>query len=146
VKRVLVVHGPNLNMLGQREPKVYGTTTLSDIDARLRATASEHGVYLESFQSNSEGEIITKIQEARGLFDWLLINPAGLTHSSICLRDAIVASEIRGIEVHITNVYRRESFRHHSTIADVVVARVMGFGDRSYDLALRAALEGWAAP
>jgi 3-dehydroquinate dehydratase-2 len=146
VKRILVVHGPNLNMLGTRQPEIYGTTTLADIDARLRATASDNGVYLEAFQSNSEGEIIAKIQEARGLFNWILLNPAGLTHTSVAVRDALLASEVPALEVHLSNVYRREPFRHASTIADVVVGRVMGFGHRSYDVALHAVLEGWCSP
>lgn len=144
MKRVLVIHGPNLNMLGLREPGIYGTVKLADIDNRLKATASEAGVYLETFQSNSEGEIITRIQEARGIYDCLIVNPGALTHTSIGIRDALLAAEVPSIEVHITNVYRREPFRHASMIADVVLGRILGFGDRSYDLALRAALEGWA--
>jgi 3-dehydroquinate dehydratase-2 len=143
VTRILVLHGPNLNLLGTREPHVYGKVTLSEIDNRMREQASERGVYLEAFQSNHEGELVTKIQEARGVFDWILVNPGGLTHTSVVLRDALLAAEVPSIEVHLSNPYAREAFRHKSMIADVVVGRIMGFGDRSYDLALRAVLEGW---
>jgi 3-dehydroquinate dehydratase-2 len=143
VTRILVLHGPNLNLLGTREPHVYGKVTLSEIDNRMREQASERGVYLEAFQSNHEGELVTKIQEARGVFDWILVNPGGLTHTSVVLRDALLAAEVPSIEVHLSNPYAREPFRHKSMIADVVVGRIMGFGDRSYDLALRAVLEGW---
>jgi 3-dehydroquinate dehydratase-2 len=146
LKRILVIHGPNLNMLGSREPEVYGRTTLAEIDARLAATARARGATLESYQSNSEGDLVTRIQQARGAYDWILLNPAGFTHTSVAIRDAVVAAGVRAIEVHLTNVHKREAFRHDSRVADVVVGRVMGFGDHSYDLALAAALEDWAAP
>ena len=146
MKRILVVHGPNLNLLGTREPETYGRVTLEEIDTRLRRTASEGGVYLETFQSNSEGDLVTKIQGAGGVFDWVILNLGALSHTSIAIRDALAGSRVRGIEVHLTNPHRREAFRHNSTIADLVVGRIMGFGDHSYDLALRVALEDWAAP
>jgi 3-dehydroquinate dehydratase-2 len=136
--RVLVVHGPNLNLLGEREPEVYGRTTLADIDRELKQLGAELGVKVETFQSNSEGDIITRIQEARRKVDALLINPAGYTHTSVAIRDAILALDVPAIEVHLSNVYRREPMRHRSTIADVAVARIMGFGAPGYALALRA--------
>jgi 3-dehydroquinate dehydratase-2 len=136
--RVLVVPGPNLNLLGEREPNVYGRTRLADIDRELKQLGAELGIKVKTFQSNSEGEIITRIQEARGKIDALLINPAGYTHTSVAIRDAIIALEAPAVEVHLSNVYRREPMRHHSTIADVAVARIMGFGAPGYALALRA--------
>ena len=135
--RVLVVHGPNLNLLGEREPEVYGRTRLADIDRELKQLGGELGVKVETFQSNSEGDIVTRIQKARGKVDALLINPAGYTHTSVAIRDAILALEAPTVEVHLSNVYRREPMRHHSTIADVAVARIMGFGAPGYALALR---------
>jgi 3-dehydroquinate dehydratase-2 len=136
--RVLVVHGPNLNLLGEREPEVYGRTRLEDIDRELKELGDKLGIKVKTFQSNSEGDIITRIQEARGKIDALLINPAGYTHTSVAIRDAILALEAPTVEVHLSNVYRREPMRHHSTIADVAVARIMGFGAPGYALALRA--------
>ena len=136
--RLLVVHGPNLNLLGEREPEVYGRTRLSDIDRELKQLGDELGIKVKTFQSNSEGDIVTRIQEARGKVDALLINPAGYTHTSVAIRDAILALEAPAIEVHLSNVHRREPFRHHSTIADIAVARIMGFGAPGYGLALRA--------
>jgi 3-dehydroquinate dehydratase-2 len=137
--RVLVIHGPNLNMLGEREPEIYGRTTLREIDDRLRELADELSVELETFQSNSEGEIVDRIQLARTKIDVLLINPAAYTHSSIAIRDAVAALDVPVIEVHLSNVYRREPFRHNSTLADIAHGRIMGFGAESYMLALRAA-------
>jgi len=139
--RILVVHGPNLNMLGQREPEIYGKETLAEIDARLGATATSRGAALETFQSNSEGELVTRIQGARGCYDWLILNPAAYTHTSVAIRDAVVFSEVPAIEVHLSNVHKREPFRHGSHLADVVVGRIMGFGPKSYDLALAFALD-----
>jgi 3-dehydroquinate dehydratase-2 len=136
--RVLVIHGPNLNLLGEREPEVYGRTRLADIDRELKQLGAEIGIKVKTFQSNSEGAIITRIQEGRGKIDALLINPAGYTHTSVAIRDAILALEAPAIEVHLSNVYRREPMRHRSTIADVAVARIMGFGAPGYALALRA--------
>jgi 3-dehydroquinate dehydratase II len=136
---VLVIHGPNLNLLGEREPGIYGRVRLGEIDRRLREVGKELGMTVETFQSNSEGAIIDRIQEARGQIDVLLINPGGYTHTSIAIRDAILALAVPVIEVHLSNVYRREPMRRHSTIADIVDGRIMGFGAESYLLALRAA-------
>ena len=135
---VLVVHGPNLNLLGEREPEVYGRTRLADIDRELKQLGDELEIKVTTYQSNSEGDIVTRIQQARGKVDALLINPAGYTHTSVAIRDAILALEAPAVEVHLSNVYRREPMRHHSTIADVAVARIMGFGAPGYALALRA--------
>jgi 3-dehydroquinate dehydratase-2 len=136
---VLVIHGPNLNLLGEREPEVYGHTTLADIDKELKNLGRELEMKVETFQSNSEGAIVDRIQNARGKCDVLLINPGAYTHTSVAIRDAISAVNIPVIEVHLSNVYRREPFRHHSTIADIAHGRIMGFGAESYSLALRAA-------
>jgi len=139
VPTVLVINGPNLNLLGTREPEIYGHTTLEDINRELIALGTELAIRVESFQSNSEGALVDRIQQARGNIDLIIINPAAYTHTSIAIRDALSAIEVPVIEVHLSNVYRRESFRHHSTIADVVEARLMGFGAEGYLLALRAA-------
>jgi 3-dehydroquinate dehydratase II len=136
---VLVVHGPNLNLLGEREPSVYGSMTLRQIDGQLQELAGELGVAIEIFQSNSEGEIVDRIQAARGRIDVLIINPAAYTHTSVAIRDVILAIGVKCIEVHLSNVHKREPFRHHSTIADVAVGRIMGFGGDGYLIALRAA-------
>jgi 3-dehydroquinate dehydratase-2 len=136
---VLVVHGPNLNLLGEREPEVYGRTRLADIDKALEQLGRELQMKVETFQSNSEGGIVDRIQNARGKCDVLLLNPGAYTHTSVAIRDAIGAVNIPVIEVHLSNVYRREPFRHHSTIADIAHGRIMGFGAESYSLALRAA-------
>jgi 3-dehydroquinate dehydratase II len=136
---VLVVHGPNLNLLGEREPEVYGRTRLADINKELKQLGRELEMKVETFQSNSEGGIVDRIQKARGRCDVLLINPGAYTHTSVAIRDAIAAVDIPVIEVHLSNVYRREPFRHHSTIADIAHGRIMGFGAESYSLALRAA-------
>jgi 3-dehydroquinate dehydratase II len=139
VPAVLVIHGPNLNLLGEREPAVYGSTTLSQIDGQLKVLGRELGIDVETFQSNSEGAIVDRIQAARGRIDVLIINPAAYTHTSVAIRDAILAIGVTCIEVHLSNVYKREPFRYHSTIADVAVGRIMGFGADGYMLALRAA-------
>lgn len=136
---VLVIHGPNLNLLGTREPDIYGRTSLAEIDRQTVELGRELGVEVETFQSNSEGEIVNRIQDARGHIDVLIINPAAYTHTSVAIRDAISAVEVPAIEVHLSNVYKREAFRHHSTIADIAEGRIMGFGPESYLLALRAA-------
>lgn len=134
---VLVVHGPNLNLLGEREARIYGHTRLADIDDELKRLGEQIGIRVETFQSNSEGDIVTRIQQAHGKIDALLINPAGYTHTSVAIRDAVLALDVPTVEVHLTNVYRREPIRHHSTVADVVTARIMGFGAPGYELALR---------
>jgi len=136
---VLVVHGPNLNLLGEREPAVYGSATLGQIDDQIKALGRELGLAVETFQSNSEGAIVDRIQAARGRIDVLIINPAAYTHTSVAIRDVILAIGVQCIEVHLSNVYKREPFRHHSTIADVAVGRIMGFGADGYMIALRAA-------
>jgi len=137
--RALVIHGPNLNLLGEREPEVYGRTKLRDIDRELKRLGKELGLTVDTFQSNSEGAIVDRIQKARGRADLILINPGAYTHTSIAIRDAFAAIAVPVIEVHLSNVYKREPFRHHSTIADLAVGRIMGFGAESYYLALRAA-------
>ncbi|MDO8433615.1 MAG: type II 3-dehydroquinate dehydratase [Candidatus Binatus sp.] len=136
---VLVVHGPNLNLLGEREPEVYGRTRLADIDRELQRRGREMNLEVETFQSNSEGAIVDRIQQARNKSEILIINPGAYTHTSVAIRDAILAVAIPVIEVHLSNVYKREPFRHHSTIADIAHGRIMGFGAESYDLALQAA-------
>lgn len=137
---IIVIHGPNLNLLGTREPDVYGSTTLEDIDVMLVREASELGVSIKTFQSNGEGELVTAIQQAAGWAHAILINPGAYTHTSVALRDAIAAVGIPAIEVHLSNVYARESFRHHSYIAPVARGQIAGFGAESYRLALHAAV------
>jgi len=136
--RVLVIHGPNLNLLGRREPEIYGGSTLEQIDDSLVALATELGVELETFQSNQEGEIVERIQTAMGSVDAILINPAGLTHTSVVLRDALLATGIRFVEVHLSNIHAREEFRRVSLLADAADGVVCGFGSESYLLGLRA--------
>jgi 3-dehydroquinate dehydratase-2 len=141
---VLVVHGPNLNLLGAREPEQYGAQTLEAIETMMRAEAAQLGIELQTFQSNEEGALVTAIQEARGWADAIIINPAAYTHTSVALRDAIAAVAIPTVEVHLSNVYRREEFRHRSFIAPVAVGQIAGFGPRSYLLALHA-VKGFAS-
>ena len=135
---VLVIHGPNLNMLGTREPEVYGTTTLADIDATLAKLANELGHEIESFQSNGEGELVTRIQEAGTRNSGIVINPGAYTHTSVAIRDAIASISIPVVECHLSNIHKREEFRHRSLIVGVAAGQVMGFGADSYSLALRA--------
>jgi len=138
---ILVLHGPNLNLLGEREPAVYGRTTLADIDTRLHAMATDRGHHLLSLQSNAESELIERIHSARreGV-DFIIINPAAFTHTSLALRDALAATAIPFIEVHLSNVHAREAFRHHSYFSAIAVGVVCGLGALGYELALRAAL------
>lgn len=142
--RILVVHGPNLDLLGQREPDVYGRTTLAEIDGLLAKVARDKGVELESFQSNHEGEIVSKIGQAPKSCSAIVINPAAYTHTSVAIRDAVAACGLPVVEVHLSNVYRREEFRHHSLIAPVAVGQVSGFGAKSYELGLLAAIDAVA--
>jgi 3-dehydroquinate dehydratase-2 len=136
--RILVVHGPNLNMLGTREPEIYGSTHLAEIDVQLRSLAKEAGCELDAVQSNHEGHLIDRIQEARTNADGILINPAGLTHSSVVLRDALLGSELPVVEIHLSNVYAREEFRRHSYVSGIAVGVISGFGPDSYRLGLEA--------
>ena len=139
--RILVLHGPNLNLLGQREPEIYGRTTLSEIEGRLQSLAAEHGATLETFQSNHEGALIDRLQDAIGAFDGIVLNPGGLTHTSVALRDAVVATGVPVVEVHLSNIYAREPFRRTSLITDVVLGQVCGLGPIGYEAALRALIE-----
>ena len=136
--KLLVINGPNLNMLGIREPEKYGKSTLSDIEKELYAYSFELGIDIETFQSNSEGEIIDKIQQALGKFDGMLINAGGYTHTSVAIRDAISSVNLPCVEVHMTNIHAREEFRHLSLIAPVCVGQISGFGQNSYKLGLKA--------
>ncbi len=141
VKRILVLHGPNLNLLGTREPEVYGRMTLGDINELLRMRAVEAGVdAIDFLQSNYEGELVEAIQKARGRYDFILLNAGALTHYSIALRDAIAAVPVPVIEIHLSNIHRREEFRHTSVIAPVVMGQICGFGVDSYIAALDIAI------
>jgi 3-dehydroquinate dehydratase-2 len=136
----LVIQGPNLNMLGRREPAIYGHETLEDIHQRLRAAASAMGLDLDVFQSNHEGALIDRIHQARDeSVGFILINPAGFTHSSVALRDALAAVAIPFIEVHLSNIHQREAFRHHSYFSDLAIGSIVGLGSQGYELALQAA-------
>ncbi|WP_374658167.1 type II 3-dehydroquinate dehydratase [Inhella sp.] len=138
---LLVLHGPNLNLLGTREPEVYGRDTLADIDARLQQQAAGAGYSLSSFQSNHEGALVDRIHAARqDGTRFILINPGAFTHTSIALRDALTGVALPFIEVHLSNVHRREPFRHHSYLSDVAVGVICGLGAQGYELALQAAL------
>ena len=137
--KILIINGPNLNLLGKREPGIYGASTLDDINRRVAALASELGVEVSFFQSNHEGELVQKIQDAMGAYQAIVINPGAYTHTSIALRDAISSAGIPTVETHISNIYKREHFRQHSYIAGVAVGQISGFGPESYLLALRAA-------
>ena len=135
--RFAVIHGPNLRLLGRREPQVYGSSTLEDIDASLRSLAEELGVELEIFQSNHEGEILDFLEEIRDRVQGVLINPAGLTHTSVSLRDGLVGIGLPVVEVHLSNPVAREKFRHRSFVAPIALGTVAGFGENSYLLGLR---------
>jgi 3-dehydroquinate dehydratase-2 len=138
--RVLVVHGPNLNLLGSREPHVYGTTTLDEIDSRLASAAREAGANVDCFQSNHEGALVDRIQESPASFDGILINPGAYTHTSVALRDALAATSLPVVEVHLSNVHAREEFRRHSFVSPIAIAVVCGFGWRGYLLGLEGLL------
>lgn len=134
--KLLLLNGPNLRLLGTREPDIYGRFTLADAEALARATAERLGATLDCFQSDVEGELVAKIGAARGVYDGLVINPAAYTHTSVALRDAIAASELPAVELHISNTHKREAFRHVSHTAPVCVAQLMGFGLTGYALAV----------
>ena len=138
MKSILILHGPNLNLLGRREPEVYGDWTLDDINAELVSVGQDLGVQVRCFQSNSEGELIDALHEAREWAEGVVFNPGAYTHTSVALRDAISAIEIPVVEVHLSNVYAREEFRHKSLLAPVCLGKITGFGWRSYVLGLQA--------
>jgi len=140
-KKILILNGPNLNLLGKRQPEVYGRLTLEEINKKIRTLAKELDVVVEIRQSNSEGELVGWIQEAPAEFGAIVVNPAAYTHSSVAMRDAITAVGIPTVEIHISNIYKREDFRKHSYIAGVAVGQITGFGVQSYLLGLRAAVE-----
>ncbi len=139
--RILLLHGPNLNLLGQREPQVYGKLTLAQINDQLKKLAKKNNVLLSIQQSNSEGKLVDLIGSAKKRFDAILINPAAYTHTSVAIRDAIAASGLPVIEVHISNIYSREEFRHKSLISPVAKGTIMGFGYNSYSLGLLAIVD-----
>jgi 3-dehydroquinate dehydratase-2 len=135
--KILIIHGPNLNLLGKREPEIYGKTTLDEVNSLSKKEAETLGIEIDFFQSNSEGEIVTRIQGAMGKFDGMVINPGAYTHTSVAIRDAVASTGISTVEVHISNVYKREEFRQKSFISGVAVGVISGFGVDSYLLGLR---------
>jgi len=141
MKKILVIHGPNLNLLGKREPGIYGTTTLKQINTGLLKLAKKNKVSLKIIQSNVEGEIVNAIGKNKTRFDGILINPAAYTHTSVAIRDAILASAIPTVEVHLSNIHTREEFRHKSLITPVAKGTIMGFGAKSYSLGLLALID-----
>jgi 3-dehydroquinate dehydratase-2 len=144
--KIFFLNGPNLNLLGQRQPEIYGRTSLKDIEVKVREQAAKLGAEIDFRQSNSEGELVTWVQEARGRFDAIVLNAAAYTHTSVALRDAIAAIGVPTIEIHLSNVHAREEFRHRSHLAAVCVGQISGFGAYSYVLALEAAINGIGTP
>jgi 3-dehydroquinate dehydratase-2 len=142
--RLLLLNGPNLNLLGRREPHLYGSTTLADIENDVRVAAQAAGHQLETFQTNSEAELVDRIQQAAGSVDFILLNPGALTHTSVAMRDALLAVGIPFIEIHLSNVHAREEFRRHSYISDIAVGVITGLGALGYQLALQAACARFA--
>ena len=142
--RILIINGPNLNLLGEREPDKYGSKTLAQINDEISAFANSKNVEVEFFQSNVEGEIVSAIQNAKGNFDGIIINPAAYTHTSVEIRDAILGTQIKAIEVHLSNVYSREEFRQTTYTAGVCIGQIAGFGEYGYQLALLAFLKNSA--
>jgi 3-dehydroquinate dehydratase-2 len=141
MSKFLIIHGPNLNMLGKREPEIYGSDTLADINQSLEELAGKHQIQLETFQSNVEGDIVSRIQQAGAdKVDFIIINPAAYTHTSVAIRDAFQATRIPFIETHLSNVYAREEFRTHSYLSDLAAGVISGFGKTSYLLAFEAAV------
>jgi len=139
--KILVLHGPNLNLLGEREPEIYGRTTLAEIDRKLGELASARGASVDSFQSNHEGALIDRIQAARRTHQAIIVNPGGLTHSSVALRDALAATGLPVVEVHLSNIYAREEFRHRSYVSGIALGQISGLGAKGYELALEALLD-----
>lgn len=140
MKKILLLNGPNLNMLGKREPEIYGSQTLSDIEQHLQQLALSRGAQLDYFQSNSEEALINRIHQAFGQIDFILINPAAFTHTSVALRDALLSVAIPFVEIHLSNVHSREPFRHHSYLSDVAKGVICGLGAKGYEYALDFAL------
>lgn len=138
---ILVLHGPNLNMLGTREPSIYGSETLDDINKRIKQCAEKQSISLDYFQSNAEHLLIDRIHQAKNTTDFIIINPAAFTHTSVAIRDALLAVSIPFIEVHLSNVHSREKFRHHSYFSDIAVGVICGLGSTGYDFALSKAIE-----
>jgi len=136
---VLLINGPNLNLLGTREPGVYGNTTLTQIEQRLASQAADLGHGFATFQSNAEAELVDRVQQASGASDFIILNPGAFTHTSVALRDALLAVDLPFIEIHISNVYAREEFRQHSYFSDIAVGTIVGLGPQGYELALTAA-------
>lgn len=140
--RILIIHGPNLNLLGSREPDVYGPETIGSVNKRLRTIAKRYGAAMDVYQSNHEGALIERVHSAKNHgVAWIIVNPGGLTHTSVALRDALAAVRIPFVEVHLSNIYSREPFRRHSYFSDLAVGTVCGLGTRGYDFALQFALE-----
>ncbi|OOR98926.1 type II 3-dehydroquinate dehydratase [Haemophilus paracuniculus] len=145
MKKILLLNGPNLNMLGKREPQIYGSQTLADIEQHLQQLAAQRGVSLDYFQSNSEEALINRIHQAFQQVDFIIINPAAFTHTSVALRDALLAVAIPFVEVHLSNVHSREPFRHHSYLSDVAKGVICGLGAKGYEYALDFAIETLSA-
>ena len=141
--KILVIHGPNLNLLGVREPEVYGSVTMEEINESLEEKASSHNIDVEAFQSNAEHEIVTKLQDSMNQIDFVIINPGALTHTSIAIRDSLLGIEVPFYEVHISNIFAREEFRHKSYFSDIANGVICGFGTQGYDLALRHIIDNF---